>query len=137
MRRNELIGNVIQYMNKNYHRMYERRLFTCTAWYYDYGNVIILKSYNTYVAVYMKNISTLYVFDYYSATTSQHVSKFIKIVNPIYVTYLYRRSDRVIERAYSKVNGVSEWKLKKSEYDLMKECDFSTYIISDEKSGLI
>nr|DAH45108.1 MAG TPA: hypothetical protein [Caudoviricetes sp.] len=37
---------------------------------------VLLQSYNTIVAAYDKNIDVLFVFDYYSHTTCQHVAKF-------------------------------------------------------------
>lgn len=37
---------------------------------------ILLRSYNTFVAVYIHTTDRLFVFDYYSATTSQHLAKF-------------------------------------------------------------
>lgn len=79
----------------------EYRLNTCTAWYKTIKqgnyNYTILKSYNTIVALYSSRTGNLYVYNYYSATTSQHVSKFIKKMCPSRVMYLYERSDKVIE----------------------------------------
>lgn len=37
---------------------------------------IILQSYLTYVAMYLPSTDRLFVFDYYSPTTRQHISKF-------------------------------------------------------------
>ena len=37
---------------------------------------ILLRSYSTYVAVYIPTTDRLFVFDYYSATTCSHVAKF-------------------------------------------------------------
>lgn len=37
---------------------------------------ILLRSYSTFVAVYIPTTDRLFVFDYYSVTTSQHIAKF-------------------------------------------------------------
>lgn len=37
---------------------------------------VLLRSYTTYVAVYIPTTDRLFVFDYYSPTTSQHLAKF-------------------------------------------------------------
>lgn len=37
---------------------------------------ILLRSYSTFVAVYIPTTNRLFVFDYYSPTTSQHIAKF-------------------------------------------------------------
>lgn len=82
MNRKELIQTA-SFMVMN-HGMYPdltwRRLYSCKAWTLQsvYSKWIILQSYNTIVAAYDKNVEILYVFGYYSATTSQHVSKFRK-----------------------------------------------------------
>ena len=81
------------------------RLRTCKAWVADvyvdgWGLVAVLKSYETIVAAYAVNYGTIYVFDRYSATTDQHVSKFINVMTPKQVIYLYRRSDGVIVRSF-------------------------------------
>ena len=55
--------------------------------------VSLLRSYSTYVAMYDRFTDTVYVFDYYSATTSQHVAKFIRSTEAKSVYYLYKRSD--------------------------------------------
>ena len=39
-------------------------------------NPILLKSYLTYVAMYLPSTDRLFVFDYYSPTTCQHINKF-------------------------------------------------------------
>ena len=59
------------------------RLNYCQAdiCYCDYSEVfkchtILIRSYSTYVAVYIPVTDRLFVFDYYSPTTSQHLAKF-------------------------------------------------------------
>ena len=59
------------------------RLNYCTAdiCYCNYSDffkcyTILLRSYTTFVAVYIPTTDRLFVFDYYSPTTSQHLAKF-------------------------------------------------------------
>lgn len=62
---------------------YSVRLYYCKAeiCLCDYSeffkcNPILLRSYSTFVAVYIPTTDRLFVFDYYSNTTSQHIAKF-------------------------------------------------------------
>ena len=61
---------------------YESRLYYCKAWiiHPDFSDFLILQSYSTIVAAYQfpTQFSTgiLWVFDFYSHTTAQHVAKF-------------------------------------------------------------
>lgn len=67
------------------------------------GNIIdcaFLKSYSTYCCLINLETRTAYVFDYYSATTVQHVWKFIRKFNCKSVYFLYKRSDN---RGYCKL----------------------------------
>lgn len=70
----------------------------CQAWYKQLSvpnyNVVVLRSYGTLVACIIDN--KMFVFNYYSATTSQHVAKFERLFKPAEVNYMYRRSDRVV-----------------------------------------
>ena len=54
------------------------RLYYCKAWIIkpDFSDFLILQSYSTIVAAYQYSIGILWVFDYYSTTTAQHVVKF-------------------------------------------------------------
>ena len=65
---------------KEFPDLIPHRLYYCKAWTLQsaYSRWILLQSYNTIVAAYDKNTEILFVFDYYSATTSQHVAKFQK-----------------------------------------------------------
>lgn len=60
------------------------QLYYCKAWVFmpDNSDFVILQSYSTIVAAYQISTSILWVFDFYSNTTSQHVAKFR--------TWLYR-----------------------------------------------
>lgn len=62
---------------------HHERLNYCQAdiCYCDYSeffkcNPILLRSYSTFVAVYIPTTDRLFAFDYYSNTTSQHIAKF-------------------------------------------------------------
>lgn len=78
------------------------RLNYCKAWYLftGGGEVAFLKSYDTIVAVYNRRVGTLYVFEHYSHTTTQHVWKFARMLDVARITWLYRRSDNVVETHY-------------------------------------
>lgn len=105
------------------------RLNTCQAHYLDVGNSVILKSYDTIVAIFNKTVGSLYVFDYYSATTQQHISKFAKMLDWDRISYLYKRSDSVIEKRYNCLDGTYDYlkPFKKSWENLVKY-DFSMVI---------
>ena len=56
----------------------KNRLYYCKAWIIkpDFSDFLILQSYSTIVAVYQFSTGILWVFDFYSNTTAQHVAKF-------------------------------------------------------------
>ena len=93
MTRNNVIKSATFMLNdhksyKNFPDLIPRRLYYCKAWILQsvYSKWILLQSYKTIVAAYDKNTEILFVFDYYSVTTSQHVAKFqkwlLKEMNP-------------------------------------------------------
>ena len=55
-----------------------KQLYYCKAWIFmsDNSDFIILQSYSTIVAAFQRSTGILWVFDYYSNTTSQHIAKF-------------------------------------------------------------
>lgn len=57
---------------------YRRQLYSCKAWiiYPDFSDFLILQSYSTIVAAYQISTGILWVFDFYSNTTAQHIAKF-------------------------------------------------------------
>ena len=57
---------------------YRSQLYSCKAWvlHPDFSDFLILQSYSTIVAAYQFSTGILWVFDYYSRTTAQHVAKF-------------------------------------------------------------
>lgn len=75
--RKELAEAVIDAYNKNLMGLAER-LYFCKAWIVnpDNSDFIILQSYSTIVAAFQRTTGILWVFDYYSNTTSQHIAKF-------------------------------------------------------------
>ena len=54
------------------------RLYYCKAWIIkpDFSDFMILQSYSTIVAAYQYSTAILWIFDFYSHTTAQHISKF-------------------------------------------------------------
>lgn len=99
-----MIATTEQILNyaSTFKKLDSERLRYCTAtvesgWLYDeqngYTYVYMLKSYNTYVAMIKVSTQRAYVFNYYSATTCQHVAKFLKDYYANDVYYLYKRSD--------------------------------------------
>ena len=127
MKRTELIEVASKLYNNA--MSLETQLNYCTAWYKTVttknGSYEILKSYSTIVALCSYRTGTLYVFDYYSATTSQHISKFIKYIAPSRIVYLYDRSDRVLE--YNRITH-EHWKTTKIVRRQIKALDYDTYI---------
>ena len=90
-----------------------------TAW-------IILRSYSTIVAAYSCASGTVYVRDYYSATTVQHVTKFMQKISTDYditrVAYLYKRSDNIVIRHF-----------RNSDIPYHKWCEFHDLVERDYK----
>lgn len=82
MTRTEIIKSVTFMINNysDYPYIKSDRLYYCKAWTMQsrYSKWILLQSYNKIVAAYDKNTEILFVFNYYSVTTAQHVSKFRK-----------------------------------------------------------
>lgn len=75
--RKELLDAVISDYNRTVKGQVEK-LYYCKAWVFmpDNSDFIILQSYSTIVAAYQRSTGILWVFDYYSHTTSGHVAKF-------------------------------------------------------------
>lgn len=59
-----------------------KRLAKCQAWYWVWGGMIFLKSYDTIVAVYSGQYDTLFSYGRYSNTTYQHIRKFRNTCTP-------------------------------------------------------
>ena len=75
--RKELSEDVISDYNRAVKGQVEQ-LYYCKAWVFmpDNSDFLILQSYSTIVAAYQFSTGILWVFDYYSSTTAQHVAKF-------------------------------------------------------------
>lgn len=100
-----------------------------TIFHYDQCEEDLIRSYNTIVGIYNRRTATLFVFDYYSATTVQHIYKAAKILNPMRITWLYRRSDRIIEMALSP--HANTFKYNKHEHSLIEANDYIGFIGND------
>lgn len=115
-------------LSKHTFNTYER-LKTCQAHYVDVDNSVILKSYDTIVAIFNKRVGTLYVFNYYSATTVQHINKFADMLNWDRITYLYKRTDGVLEKRRNYLDwSIDYLKPFKKEWENLVKYDFSMAI---------
>ena len=93
---------------------------------YDQCEEDLIRSYNTIVGIYNRRTATLFIFDYYSRTTIQHIYKAAKILDPMRITWLYRRSDGIIELALSP--HANTYKYTKREYSTIETSDFINFI---------
>lgn len=75
--RQELADAVIKEYNRTVKGQAEQ-LYYCKAWIFmpDNSDFLILQSYSTIAAVFQRTTGILWVFDFYSNTTAQHVAKF-------------------------------------------------------------
>ena len=89
-------------------------------------DIDILISYATPVAIYSRSTATLYVFNYYSHTTVKHIYKSAKKIGAMRITWLYRRSDGIIELALSQY--ANTYKYTKREYSMIEANDFIDFI---------
>ena len=107
------------------------RIGKCKAdiFHYDQCEADLIISYSTIVGIYNRRTATLFVFDYYSATTIQHIYKAVKILKPMRITWLYRRSDGIIELALSPY--ANTYKYTKREYSIIEANDFISFIGND------
>lgn len=85
--RKELADAVISEYNRAVKGQVEQ-LYYCKAWIVmpDNSDFIVLKSYSTIVAAFQRSAGILWVFDYYSNTTSQHIAKFRNWIRYTYQT---------------------------------------------------
>ena len=72
------IVNAVEYQSSLHVGGYKSRLHYCKAWiiHPDFSDFMILQSYSTIVAAYQYSTAILWVFDFYSNTTAQHIAKF-------------------------------------------------------------
>ena len=108
----------------------KNRVNHCQAWSQDFiinnHKVTILRSYNTNVGIYIDCIGTLYIFDSYSNTTYSHIHKFAKNKKVNRITWLYQRSDNIIETAIYKYANTH--KLTNKQFKQLEQDDYKTYI---------
>lgn len=85
--RRELADAVISDYNRAVNGQCEQ-LYNCKAWIVspDNSDFLILKSYSTIVAAFQWSTGFLWVFDFYSRTTSSHIAKFKKWIRYKYDT---------------------------------------------------
>lgn len=85
--RKELADAVISDYNRAVKGQCEQ-LYNCKAWIFipDNSEFIILRSYSTIVAVFQCSTGILWVFDFYSRTTSSHIAKFRNWIRYAYQT---------------------------------------------------
>lgn len=72
------IVKAVEYQSTLHVGGYKSRLYYCKAdiIHPDFSDFLILQSYSTIVAAFQLSTGILWVFDYYSRTTAQHVAKF-------------------------------------------------------------
>ena len=106
------------------------RLKSCEAWFYQIEiedrTYTVLQSYSTPVALYSPRTGTVYAFDQYSATTTQHIYKFARLMGASRITKLYRDSTRCIEVALNEY--ASTFKLTAAQWRDLIDRDFQGYI---------
>lgn len=103
-----------------------KRLRKCSAEYLELDNCTILRSYWTIAAIYNPKTNTVYAFNNYSATTSQHFRKFADEMGASRLTKLFRDSTGIIEHGLTKY--VNTYKLNSAEWKRVFEQDFNCYI---------
>lgn len=107
----------------------DTRLNSCKAWYFEINidgqSYIVLQSYATHVALYSPATGTVYSFDRYSSTTTQHLHKFAHQMKAARITKLYRDTTGVVEIILwqGKV-----WKLTAAQWRDLIDRDFQGYI---------
>lgn len=106
MTKAELLKIALEAYVSNRYTDSERRLNRCHAWYYmDEGlQAVALRSYSSVVAVYW--CDTVWELNHWSATTTQHVRKFAKLMGAPVVS-LYRVSS-MGRRAYE-AHATCDW----------------------------
>lgn len=85
--RSEIVAAVIDAYN-NTKIGKEEHLYNCKAriWETDAFDFTVLKSYSSIVAAYQRSTGILWVFDFYSRTTSSHIAEFKKWIRYKYST---------------------------------------------------
>ena len=84
-----VIGEYNRIVKSKVERHYcAERLYYCKAWIFDHSNsdFVLLERYDTIVAAYQRSTGILWVFDFYSTTTAQHIAKFCTWIRYTYKT---------------------------------------------------
>lgn len=93
------------------------RLYNCSAYMINADDVIVLKSFDTYVAHYDKNTHSIIAYETYSNITSQHIHKFERYIKEHYqwvsTIYPYFRGDSIVVR---NATMSMSWKLDRGVY---------------------
>lgn len=78
MTRSEIVDQVLEAYYSGYPRTHTERLYACKARivYVESSDWLVLQSYASVVAAYQYSTGILWVFNFYSNTTSQHIAKF-------------------------------------------------------------
>lgn len=125
MTRRDLINITLKEMSKgtkNTVRINQCKAFIETVT----PNFYIVVSYYTPVAVYVKTTGTMYVFDFYSHTTQQHIRKAAEKLDAMRFTYLYQRSDKYVEIARN--DYANSFRPNKKEWQNIIDSDYSLEI---------
>lgn len=93
MTRTELKAKANRLMRSQYWPMEQVNNCKCWVIWSPDKSVAIIQSYRTAVAIYNDKSHTMYVFDFYSHTSQQHIRKAAKIIGCVEIRYLYQRSD--------------------------------------------
>ena len=88
MTRTEILDRVMDDYYSGYPVTHSERLYTCKAIivHVENSDRLVLRSYATVVAAYQHSIGILWVFGFYSNTTSKHIAKFRNWVRYEYQT---------------------------------------------------
>lgn len=78
MTRTEIMNMVYDAYYSGHPRTHSERLYTCNAIivHVDNSDWLVLRSYASLVAAFQRSTGILWVFGFYSNTTSQHIAKF-------------------------------------------------------------
>lgn len=78
MTRSEIVDEVLAAYYSGYPRTHSEKLYTCKAIivHVDDSDWLVLRSYATVVAAFQFSTRILWVFNFYSRTTVQHIAKF-------------------------------------------------------------
>lgn len=78
MTRSEIVDEVLDAYYSGYPRTHSEKLYTCKAIivHVDDSDWLVLRSYATVVAAFQFSTGILWVFNFYSNTTAQHIAKF-------------------------------------------------------------